>query len=41
MFTRNISFINFKLKKKNKQIRSKLNLLLKKNDKVIKSLRKS
>ena len=41
MFTRNISFINFKLKKKDKLIRSKLNLLLKKDDQVIKSLRKS
>ena len=41
MFTKNITFTNFQLKKKNKSIRSKLNLLLKKNDQVVKSLRKS
>ncbi len=41
MFTKNISFINFKLKKKDKSIKIKLNLLLKKNDQVVKSLRKS
>jgi len=41
MFTKNISFINFQLKKNNKSIKSKLNLLLKKNDQIVKSLRKS
>ncbi len=41
MFTKNISFINFQFNKKNKSIKSKLNLLLKKDDQVIKSLRKS
>ena len=41
MFTKNISFINFELKKKDKLIRSKLNLLLKKDDQVVKCLRKS
>jgi len=41
MFTKNISFINFQLKKKDKLIRSKLNLLLKKDDQVVKCLRKS
>ena len=41
MFTKNISFINFQLKKKDKSTRSKLNLLLIKDDQVVKSLRKS
>ena len=41
MFTKNISFINFQLRKKDKSTRSKLNLLLIKDDQVVKSLRKS
>ncbi len=41
MLTKNIGFINFQIKKKNKSIRSKLNLLLKKDYQVVKSLRKS
>ena len=41
MFTKNINFINFQLKKINKSTRSKLNLLLIKDDQVVKSLRKS
>ena len=41
MFTKNISFINFQLKKKDKSTKSKLNLLLINDDQVVKSLRKS
>ena len=39
MLTKNINFINFKIKKKNKKINLKLKSLLKENNSVIQSLR--
>ena len=41
MLTKNISFINFKYKKKNDYIKFFLNKILKQNDEVVKSLRSS
>jgi len=41
MLTTGIKFTNFKLKKKNKKIKLKLNTILKKNDHIIQSLRKT
>ena len=41
MLTRNINFINFKIKKKNKLIRKKLKLILNNNNQVIQSLKKN
>ena len=41
MLTKNISFINFKYKKKNDYIKFLLNKILKQNDEVVKSLRSS
>ncbi len=41
MLSKNINFINFKIKKKNKKIRINLKSILKKNDYVIQSLRKT
>ena len=41
MFTKNINFTNFLIKKKNKLIKLKLKSILKKNDQVINSLRKT
>ena len=41
MLTRNINFINFKIKKKNKKINLILKSILKKNNGVIQSLRKT
>tara|TARA_B100000575_G_scaffold225022_1_gene185552 strand:- start:90 stop:1244 length:1155 start_codon:yes stop_codon:yes gene_type:complete len=41
MFTKNINFTNFLIKKKNKLVKLKLKSILKKNDQVINSLRKT
>ena len=41
MLSKNINFLNFKIKKKSKQINLKLKSILKKNNHVIQSLRKS
>ena len=41
MLSKNINFVNFKIKKKNKKINLKLKSILKKNDGVIQSLRKT
>ena len=41
MLSKNINFVNFKIKKKNKKINLKLESILKKNDGVIQSLRKT
>ena len=41
MLSKNINFVNFKIKKKNKKINLKLNSILKKNDGIIQSLRKT
>ena len=41
MLSTNINFINFKIKKKSKKINKKLNSILKENDTVIQSLRKT
>ena len=41
MLTKNINFSNYLIKKKNKLVKLQLRSILKKNDQVIKSLRKS
>ena len=41
MLTKNINFINFKINKTNKKVNLKLKSILKKNDAVIQSLRKT
>ena len=41
MLSTNINFINFKIKKKSKKINKQLNSILKENDTVIQSLRKT
>ena len=41
MLSKNINFVNFKIKKKNKKINLKLKSILKKNDGVVQSLRKT